>query len=150
MISIAARYLFSATTAFAVFMTTGLFARADDAFLKEKVNFEGQILFMAMNVPGMVIGVVRNGERVVAGFGDRGDGKEPDGDTVIRVGSISKAFAGEVFASLVADGTVKFSDRLQDRLGWSVSVPMMGGKEMTLLDLATHGSGLPREAERTR
>jgi D-alanyl-D-alanine-carboxypeptidase/D-alanyl-D-alanine-endopeptidase len=126
-------------------------ALADNALLKEVVAFEGQIMFLGMNVPGMIVAVVRNGESVVVGFGKGADGGgEPDGDTIIRVGSISKVFTGQVFASLVADGTVHLTDRLQDRLGWPVKVPQLQGREITLLDLATHGSGLPREIERVR
>lgn len=122
-------------------------AFADDALLKDMIRFQGQIAFMQMKVPGMVLAVVRNGESIVVGYGERADGaSEPDGDTVIRVGSISKAFAGQALASLAADGTVRLSDRLQDRLGWrNVMVPKKDGREITLLDLATHGSGLPRE-----
>lgn len=117
------------------------------ALLKDMVTFQGQIAFLQMKVPGMVLAVVRNGESIVVGYGERADGAgEPDGDTMIRVGSISKAFAGQVLASLAADGTVRLSDRLQDRLRWpSAVVPRKDGREVTLLDLATHGSGLPRE-----
>lgn len=135
----------------ALLFSSATAALADNALLNEVVPFEGQILFLGMNVPGMIVAVVRNGESVVAGFGRSAEGAgAPDGDTIIRVGSISKAFAGQVLASLVADGTVRLTDRLQDRLGWPVTVPQLQGREITLLNLATHGSGLPREIERVR
>ena len=68
-------------------------ALSDNALLNEVVPFEGQILFLGMNVPGMIVAVVRNGESVVAGFGRSAEGGgAPDGDTIIRVGSISKVF----------------------------------------------------------
>lgn len=133
-------------------LSTTITASAEDAFLKDMVTFQGQIAFLQMRVPGMVLGVVRNGESIVVGYGERADhASEPDGDTMIRVGSISKVFAGQVLASLVADGTVKLSDRLQDRLGWPEAVvPTKEGHEITLLDLAIHGSGLPREVDLKR
>jgi D-alanyl-D-alanine-carboxypeptidase/D-alanyl-D-alanine-endopeptidase len=53
-----------------------------------------------------------------------------------------------VLASLVADGTVRFTDRLQDRLGWNVTVPSRGGNQIRLIHLVTHSSGLPREVAR--
>ena len=42
------------------------------------------------------------------GFGEiaDGSGKEPDGDTLMRIGSITKVFAGATLASMVADGKV--------------------------------------------
>ena len=42
---------------------------------------------------------------------------------------------------------VDLTDKLQDRLGWNVTVPERDGKSIRLIDLATHASGLPREAE---
>ena len=133
-----------------VFGVGGSPARADK-LLDETVDLTGTILYLETKVPGMVIGAIRNGETSVRGFGKIADGsdKEPDGDTLMRIGSITKVFSGATLASMVADGTVSFTDRLQDRLGWDVKVPGRDGKEIRLIDLATHASGLPREAEGT-
>ena len=100
--------------------------------------------------PALVIGAVRDGKAAVFGFGETtdGSGKRPDRHTLFRVGSVSKAFTGQVLASLVADGTVKFTDRLQDRIGWNVMIPKRGSHEIELIHLATHSSGLPREVDR--
>ena len=123
---------------------------AQDKLLDETVDFTGAVLFLQTHVPALVIGAVRNGQTAVFGFGETADGsgKRPDGGTILRIGSVSKAFAGQVLASLVADGTVKFTDRLQDRIGWNVKIPTRDGREIRLIDLVTHSSGLPREVER--
>ena len=125
-------------------------ARSEDRLLDEAVEFTGAILFLQTGVPGLVIGVTRNGETAVAGFGEtaKGSGKEPDGDTLMRIGSVTKAFTGQVLASLVADGTVGLTDPLQGHLDWNVTVPVRDGHVIRLIDLATHTSGLPREVER--
>ena len=135
-------------TASVLFVAAG--ARAEDKLLNEIVEFNGAILFMESRVPAMIVGVVRNGQTAVAGFGEiaDGSGKAPDGRTMLRIGSITKAFTGQVLADLVAKGTVKFTDRLQDRLGWPVKVPERSGRQIRLIELATHTSGLPREVER--
>ena len=124
-------------------------AYAADKLLEETVDFTGTFIFLEAKVPGAVIGVIRNGETVVKGYGEiaDGSGKAPDGDTRMRIGSITKVFAGATLASMVADGKVGFTDRLQDRLGWDVKIPERDGKSIRLIDLATHASGLPREAE---
>jgi D-alanyl-D-alanine-carboxypeptidase/D-alanyl-D-alanine-endopeptidase len=108
------------------------------------------VLFLQSRVPALVIAAVRNGETAVFGFGETADGsgKPPDGDTMLRVGSLSKAFTGQVLASLVAGRTVSFTDRLQDRIGWNVTVAARDGRQIRLIELATHSSGLPREVER--
>lgn len=123
--------------------------RAEDKLLAEAVDFTGTFIYLGAKPPALVIGVIRNGETVVRGFGEisDGSGKAPDGDTLMRVGSITKVFCGAALASMVADSKVNFTDRLQDRLGWDVKIPERDGKSISLIDLATHASGLPREAE---
>jgi serine-type D-Ala-D-Ala carboxypeptidase/endopeptidase len=125
-------------------------AFADDKLLDETVEFTGTVLFLQSHVPALVIGVVRDGQTAVFGFGETSDGsrKAPDRRTMLRVGSLTKAFTGQVLASLVADGTVKFSDRLQDRIGWNVTIPGRAGHQIRLIDLVTHSAGLPREVSR--
>ena len=119
--------LFSALAAVAMLLF-GTGARAADKLLDEVVGFTGEVLLLQTRVPALVIGVVRDGKTTVLGFGETSDGsgKPPDGQTMLRVGSLTKAFTGQVLASLAADGTVKFTDRLQDRIGWDVTVPTSG------------------------
>jgi len=80
-------------------------ARAD-ALLDEVVDFTGQIFFIDTKVPAVVIGAVRDGDTAVAGFGERaGPGSPaPDGDTIMRIGSITKAFTGDALAHMDALG----------------------------------------------
>lgn len=125
-------------------------ASAKDRLLDEAVEFTGAVLFLETKVPGLVIGVVRNGDTSVAGFGKARPGEDapPDGTSLLRIGSITKAFTGAVLASLLADGTVKLTDPLHKHLGWDVQIPTKDGKEIRLIDLVTHAGGLPREVER--
>src|SRR5262249_6293343 len=122
-------------------------AGAASPLLDDTVDFTGTFIFLGANVPGLVIAVVRNGESVVHGYGEttKGNGKPPDGDTLIRVGSITKVFTCATVASMGADGKVGFTDRLQDKLGWNVAIPELDHKPIRLIDLATYTSGLPRE-----
>lgn len=125
-------------------------AAAADALLDEAVNFTGQVLFLDTGVPGLVIGATRGGETAVYGFGETfsGSGAAPDGDTLMRVGSITKAFTGAVLASMAADGSVRLTDTAEQYLGEEADFPAMGGRPIRLIDLATHTSGLPREVDR--
>ena len=125
-------------------------ATAQDTLLDEAVSFTGVILYLESGVPGLIIGAIRDGETTVHGFGTVSDDSdaEPDGDTIFRIGSITKAFTGATLASMVADGTVDFTDPLQDHLDWDITVPERDGRIIRLIELATHTSGLPREVER--
>ncbi len=125
-------------------------ADAQNKLLSEAVEFTGLVLYLESGVPGLIIGATHGGETAVFGFGKLSEESEaaPDGDTIFRIGSLTKAFTGQVLASMVADGTLGFADPLQDHLGWGIDVPGRDGHAIRLIDLATHSSGLPREVER--
>ena len=122
-------------------------ARAGQAELDEAVGFTGQVLYLALKVPALIIGVVRNGESSIQGFGRRADGGDatPDGDTLFRIGSITKAFTGQLLASLAADGVVSLADPLTKYVPEFTAPLSEGGRPIRLVDLATHSAGLPRE-----
>ena len=122
-------------------------AAAQDRLLQDTVEFTGAVLFLEHKVPGLVIGAIRGPERAVSGFGEtgKGTGVSPGEQTVFRIGSVTKAFTGEVLASLVAGATVKLTDPLEKHLGWNVPIPTRDGKAVRLIDLATHSGGFPRE-----
>jgi D-alanyl-D-alanine-carboxypeptidase/D-alanyl-D-alanine-endopeptidase len=125
-------------------------AVAEDKLLTEAVNFTGTLTYLSAKVPGFMLIAVRDGEMAFAGFGKITDtsNKAPDADTMFRIGSISKVFCGEVLASMVLDGKVRFTDRLQDRLGYGLTLPEKDGRPIRLIDLVTQTSGLPREVPR--
>ncbi len=122
-------------------------ARAAQAELEEAVGFAGQILFLAAKVPALIIGVVRNGQTSVQGFGrrDEGSNAEPDGGALFRIGSVTKVFTGQVLASLAADGVVGLADPLTKYVPDFFAPLSEGGRPIRLVDLATHSAGLPRE-----
>src|ERR1700758_4867416 len=98
---IARRALFIATA----LMLAAMPAHAASPLLDETVDFTGTFMFLGANVPGLVIAVVRNGESVVHGYGEtaKGSGKEPSGDTLMRIGSLPKRLAGAGLPPMAAD-----------------------------------------------
>jgi len=120
-----------------------------DELLDEAVAFTGQVLFLEHKVPALVIGAVRNGETSVHGFGERSDGAPaPDGDTLLRIGSITKAFTGQVLANLVAENKVSFTDTVAKLAPDLTSGANDAVQRIRLIDLATQSGGLPRELPR--
>jgi D-alanyl-D-alanine-carboxypeptidase/D-alanyl-D-alanine-endopeptidase len=122
-------------------------ARAAQALLDDAVGFTGQILFLSIKTPALVLGVVRNGQTSIQGFGRRAaDASEPPAaDTLFRIGSITKAFTGQLLASLAADGVVSLADPLTKYVPEFIAPISEGGRPIRLIDLATHSAGLPRE-----
>jgi serine-type D-Ala-D-Ala carboxypeptidase/endopeptidase len=121
--------------------------RADDLVLKEAASMMGTVLWISSGAPGLVLAVVRGNESLVLGFGETRPGSktEPDGRSILRMGSIAKVMAGHVLASMAADGTVKLNDPLAKYAPPGAKVPAFAGRQITLLDLATYTAGLPRE-----
>jgi CubicO group peptidase (beta-lactamase class C family) len=95
---------------------------------------------------GIVIGLVEpDGSRRVLTFGEAGEGARPlAARSVFEIGSITKTFTGTVLADMVRRGEVRLDDPVANYLPAGVRVPSLGGRRITLLDLATHRSGLPR------
>jgi len=125
---------------------TAASAHAADAVLTEATDLAGTVMFVESGAPGMVLVVVRGGEQIVRGFGETAPGskQEPDGNSLLRLNSITKVFATEALVSLVADGKLRLTDPLQ-RYAGGATVPAFEGRPITLLDLATHAGALPRE-----
>src|SRR5688500_12420619 len=67
-----------------------------------------------------------------------------DGNTVFEIGSITKVFTAALLADMVARGEVRLEDPISKYLPASVKLPTRSGREITLVDLSTQFSGLPR------
>lgn len=71
-------------------------------------------------------------------------------DSVFEIGSITKTFTGTMLAKLVYDGKVNQDDPVKNYLPITLNQSSLNGKEMTLVQLANHTSGLPFEPTNVR
>ncbi len=91
---------------------------------------------------GLVVGVIEpGGRRIVAG--GPAEGESFDGDTLFEIGSISKVFTALILADMANKGEVSLDDPAEKYLPAGARMPERGRK-ITLRDLSTHMSGLPR------
>jgi CubicO group peptidase (beta-lactamase class C family) len=97
----------------------------------------------------MVIGLLdeRGSKVFTAGNLDNGTSQEANGDTVFEIGSVTKTFTALILAGMVERGEMQLDDPVAKYLPESAKVPARNGKEITLLDLVTHTSGLPRDPD---
>jgi D-alanyl-D-alanine-carboxypeptidase/D-alanyl-D-alanine-endopeptidase len=106
-----------------------------------------QLVDIDKRTPGIVVGMIADDpqERWVVGYGrlSATDERVPDGDTVFELASIGKVFTGVLLANAVVNGDVQLDDPISMYLPEGVTAPEYEGKSITLLDLATHTSGLP-------
>jgi D-alanyl-D-alanine-carboxypeptidase/D-alanyl-D-alanine-endopeptidase len=122
-------------------------ARAADIVLKDAASMAGAVMWLSSGAPGLVLAVVRGEESVVLGYGETRPGSkvEPDGRSIVRMGSIAKVMAGQVLATMAVDGTLKLTDPLAKYAPPGAKVPAFAGRQITLLDVASYTAGLPRE-----
>jgi D-alanyl-D-alanine-carboxypeptidase/D-alanyl-D-alanine-endopeptidase len=94
---------------------------------------------------GIVVGIVGpQGRRVVScGRIGQGDRRQLSGDTVFEIGSISKVFTALLLAAMVEEKQLALSDPVSKYLPAGTKVPERNGRSISLVDLATHTSGLP-------
>src|ERR1700719_3160896 len=109
-------------------------------------------LFHRSRSTGMVVVVVRDHETWMESYGQTAPGshQKPNADSLIRLCSVSKIMTTDLLVKLVADKRVSLSDPLQKFAPRNVTVPDrtvrgLSDRPITLRDLATHTSGLPRE-----
>ena len=95
---------------------------------------------------GIVVGLVdEKGARVITYGNASQDGKQAlDGNSVFEIGSVTKVFTATLLAEMVERGEVSLNDPISKYLPRTVKTPTRDGKEITLFDLATQTSGLPR------
>ncbi len=112
----------------------------------ESIGDLGTDLFLESGSTGMILVVVRDNQVFIRGYGETAPGSHqlPTQNSLVRLCSLTKTFTADVLAKLVADKTVRLADPLQRYAPPGTIVPERV-RPITLADLATHTSGLPRE-----
>lgn len=91
----------------------------------------------------IVIAVIEGKDSAVYGFGRGNQDGLPDADTVYEIGSVTKTMTGLLLAQAVAAGKLTLAQPVADLLP-GYKMPAVNGRAISLQDLATHYSGLPR------
>jgi serine-type D-Ala-D-Ala carboxypeptidase/endopeptidase len=123
-------------------------AQAQPASLPDiqSIDALGTDLFVQSGTTGMVLVVVRDDQVFFHGYGETAPDSHqlPTQDSLLRLCSLTKIFTTDVLTKLVADKTLRLDDPLQRYAPAGAVVPKRV-RPITLADLATHTSGLPRE-----
>ncbi|WP_137986975.1 D-alanyl-D-alanine-carboxypeptidase/endopeptidase AmpH, partial [Escherichia coli] len=91
--------------------------------------------------------VIDGNQRVFRSYGETrpGNNVRPQLDSVVRIASLTKLMTSEMLVKLLDQGTVKLNDPLSKYAPPGARVPTYNGTPITLVNLATHTSALPRE-----
>jgi len=100
---------------------------------------EIQAQIAGMPEVGIVVATVDGGQADVRSFG-----APFGGDSPFEIGSITKTFTATLLADMILRGEVAPGDPIERYLPPGISAPTFEGRHITLADLATQSSGLPR------
>jgi CubicO group peptidase (beta-lactamase class C family) len=97
---------------------------------------------------GTVVGVVLpDGTTQTFSYGRSGRAGDPDpptADSLFQLGSVSKVFLAALVVRLVEEGALRYDDTVRDILPANIVVSADASR-VTVYELVTHTSGLPRE-----
>ncbi len=156
--------------AVALIVTAALPARAQntvtpDLAMRDAAQIAGEAMYYSSGAVGMVMAVVRGGDSISLGFGrlnhskpvDPKNPKDPNlpkGNTIVRLGSISKVMTGQILAALSQppwSTPLTFNHVASDYLPARIppfppgQTPGAWPREVMFIDLATHTAGMPRD-----
>jgi D-alanyl-D-alanine-carboxypeptidase/D-alanyl-D-alanine-endopeptidase len=95
---------------------------------------------------GMVVGITEANSHcfVAHGCRDARTGGPVNEKTIFEIGSITKLFTALLLSDMANRGEVRPDEPVAELLPAGTRVPMRNGRAITLRDLASHYSGLPR------
>jgi CubicO group peptidase (beta-lactamase class C family) len=107
--------------------------------LRQRIEIEKRSVGMAACV------VTPNRKRFITWGRERlSDNRPVTSETVFEIGSITKVFTALLLANMARRGELGLDDPVSRHLPGDFKVPLRVGHAITLADLATHTSGLPR------
>jgi CubicO group peptidase (beta-lactamase class C family) len=92
----------------------------------------------------VAVGVVSELGRTVFACSKEAGPVRIDRDSIFEIGSVTKVMTGVLLADMIRRGEVALSDPASKFAPRDAKLPSRGGREITLGDLITHRSGLPR------
>jgi CubicO group peptidase (beta-lactamase class C family) len=132
---------------FILFCSLSVFSKTPEDILKFTPELEEYIseTLKEWVAPGCAIAIIKDGKIIYAkGFGLREfDAEEKiDAHTVFQIASCSKPFLAALIAKLVDEGKLSWDDKVTKYIPEFILSDDAVTKEMTILDLVTHRSGL--------
>src|SRR5690554_3694271 len=98
-------------------------------------------------IPGMAVGIVKNGEVIYAkGFGEKrlGEGDKVDANTIFSIASVSKNMTAAALGILIDENKISWDDKITQHIPWFQMKDPWITNEMTIRDVLTHQVGLGR------
>lgn len=125
--------------------SSGTFVLPSDADIRKMLAERVDTLAGQEDGVGIIVGLVGpQGRRIISyGHLNQADRRPLDGNTCFEIGSVTKVFTALLLADMARKSEVALAEPVAKYLPAGLKVPERNGRSITLLDLATHTSGLP-------
>ena len=124
-------------------------AQSGSGLGEKEIDQLAQSAMKTFDVPGMAIGVVKDGKAIYAkghGVREMGQPGEVNVDTLFKIASNSKAFTAAALAILVDEGRIEWNGAVSDYIPeFRMNDPWVTA-EISVADLLSHRSGLVAHA----
>lgn len=116
----------------------------DKGDLAKLVDIEAEKFIHEGKSNGLVIGIIKNGQVYLKGYGTikKGESIVPDGKTIFELASTSKLFTTSTLQILSDNNLINLDEKIQDVLKDKITLPKVA-QNTNLIHLATHTSGFP-------
>ncbi|WP_171060558.1 serine hydrolase [Poseidonocella sp. HB161398] len=113
--------------------------------LDDIAGMYGLLMEYQVATPASVLVAVMGDSSHFGFYGENGAGGALDENSIFRIGSISKAMAGQVMAGMIADGKVAAEAPVTEYLPDLPGTVFPDGTPMRMIDLVGQAAGLPRD-----
>lgn len=115
------------------------------SFIKDSLDNYIQKAMERWNIPGLSVGIVKNGKAVLLkgyGFIEHGKNDKVDENTLFMIGSNTKAFTGTALALLESEGKCSLDDKVTEYLPYFKMKDPWVTEQINLTDIVSHRMGL--------
>lgn len=134
---------------FLISLCCNVFAAGTQKDIESAIKQEAEHLLQDNRFTSVSIGVVSNGKSVTGHYGEltKKQGNKPNDQTIYEIGSVSKTMVGLLTAHAIADGKLSLNQNVNEYIDNQLDKVSSTSHPITIQELLTHTSGLPKDIE---
>jgi CubicO group peptidase (beta-lactamase class C family) len=134
---------------FLIGLSCNTYAASTQKDIESAIQKQAEHLLLDNRFTSVSIGVVSDGKSVTRHYGEltKRQGNKPNDQTIYEIGSVSKTMVGLLTAYAIADGKLSLNGNINDYIDNQLNKVSTASQPITIQELLTHTSGLPKDLE---
>ncbi len=134
---------------FLISLACNAYAASTQKDIESAIKKEADHLLQDNRFTSVSIGVVSGGEGITRHYGEltKKQGNKPNDQTIYEIGSVSKTMVGLLTAFAIADGKLSLDENVNHYINNQLDKVSSSSHPITIRELLTHTSGLPKDLE---